>query len=87
MGVHRIDRNSSDWMGDRDYGEARETQSPRLLAAEGLEHIRDDSESGYPPLLKLNRVVDTPRRARPSVGHRVYHKVALISHPLDQILL
>ncbi|PYN96310.1 MAG: hypothetical protein DMD91_21875 [Candidatus Rokuibacteriota bacterium] len=66
--AHVVGRHAADRMRHRDHGQVRQPQRRRGRAAERDEGLGAENDGGNAPSLELRRVVDTPRRAGPSVG-------------------
>lgn len=66
-----------------DNGQIRETQCLRKLSRNRDEPGGTDGGGGDAALYQLNGVVDTPRRARPSVTEPRENNVSVLREPLE----
>jgi hypothetical protein len=68
LGRHHRRRYAADRVGHRHHGQTRKAPGADLGLGERNELIRPQDHTGHAPRFQLRGVVDTPRRARASVG-------------------
>lgn len=64
---HRVSPQTTDGVLGNGHGKVRHAQGPSLGLAQVDEQVATDRHGGDAPALQLYRIVDTPRRTRPSI--------------------
>jgi len=75
--IHFVDAHRADGMTHDQYRMIRRTERITLGLRQCFKGVRDDSYSKRAAFLKLNGVVDTPRRAGPSISQAADNEISL----------
>jgi hypothetical protein len=76
---------TAEWMFDEEQWHPRDPERRHLTHGEPLEHGGPDQSGGRAGLRDLDRVVETPRRAGPSVRGAGEDDVTLLRHLHDDL--